>query len=108
MRSMSEGKSSVTTFTLMPSFPRSSCTMTAMRSLGLLPALVTMENSTALPPLSNNAPFCRRSEEHTSELQSQFHLVCRLLLEKKKYTQRPRESSPSFPHATQQCLRRFH
>src|SRR5689334_24376175 len=28
----------------------------------------------------------RRSEEHTSELQSQFHLVCRLLLEKKKIT----------------------
>src|SRR5438309_8460320 len=26
-----------------------------------------------------------RSEEHTSELQSQFHLVCRLLLEKKNY-----------------------
>src|SRR3989338_9875326 len=25
-----------------------------------------------------------RSEEHTSELQSQFHLVCRLLLEKKQ------------------------
>src|SRR5712692_10793437 len=29
-------------------------------------------------------PSPRRSEEHTSELQSQFHLVCRLLLEKKK------------------------
>src|SRR5689334_23544568 len=29
-----------------------------------------------------------RSEEHTSELQSQFHLVCRLLLEKKKTTRR--------------------
>src|SRR5689334_24575749 len=28
--------------------------------------------------------FPYRSEEHTSELQSQFHLVCRLLLEKKK------------------------
>src|SRR5438309_9169564 len=28
--------------------------------------------------------FWFRSEEHTSELQSQFHLVCRLLLEKKK------------------------
>src|SRR5260370_23028833 len=27
---------------------------------------------------------CRRSEEHTSELQSHFNLVCRLLLEKKK------------------------
>src|SRR2546427_5340917 len=33
----------------------------------------------------------RRSEEHTSELQSQSNLVCRLLLEKKKQTvhQRP-------------------
>src|SRR2546430_8565906 len=29
----------------------------------------------------------RRSEEHTSELQSQSNLVCRLLLEKKKTTQ---------------------
>src|SRR5438309_6074575 len=28
-----------------------------------------------------------RSEEHTSELQSQFHLVCRLLLEKKNETE---------------------
>src|SRR2546422_10140433 len=28
----------------------------------------------------------RRSEEHTSELQSRLHLVCRLLLEKKKET----------------------
>src|SRR2546429_6557605 len=27
---------------------------------------------------------CKRSEEHTSELQSRLHLVCRLLLEKKK------------------------
>src|SRR2546429_4976875 len=30
--------------------------------------------------------LCRRSEEHTSELQSRLHLVCRLLLEKKKKT----------------------
>src|SRR2546422_4539785 len=29
-------------------------------------------------------PYRRRSEEHTSELQSRLHLVCRLLLEKKK------------------------
>src|SRR6266481_9148869 len=34
----------------------------------------------ATPPIW----LLRRSEEHTSELQSQFHLVCRLLLEKKK------------------------
>src|SRR5689334_24036821 len=31
----------------------------------------------------------RRSEEHTSELQSQFHLVCRLLLEKKNMPSSP-------------------
>src|SRR2546429_5481974 len=31
--------------------------------------------------------LCSRSEEHTSELQSRLHLVCRLLLEKKKPTQ---------------------
>src|SRR2546422_10661465 len=30
------------------------------------------------------APLRERSEEHTSELQSRLHLVCRLLLEKKK------------------------
>src|SRR5689334_23621742 len=35
-----------------------------------------------MPPPVWNASS--RSEEHTSELQSQFHLVCRLLLEKKK------------------------
>src|SRR2546422_4016296 len=29
-------------------------------------------------------PIAYRSEEHTSELQSRLHLVCRLLLEKKK------------------------
>src|SRR5689334_24858654 len=38
-------------------------------------------------------PFrASRSEEHTSELQSQFHLVCRLLLEKKK------QNTPSITH----------
>src|SRR3712207_7253916 len=33
----------------------------------------------------SRAWFRRRSEEHTSELQSRQYLVCRLLLEKKKY-----------------------
>src|SRR5689334_23664941 len=48
-----------------PTTPRASCCMwaRAMRSRGRKRS---------------------RSEEHTSELQSQFHLVCRLLLEKKK------------------------
>src|SRR2546422_5881097 len=34
--------------------------------------------------------FPIRSEEHTSELQSRLHLVCRLLLEKKKTGHHPR------------------
>src|SRR2546427_8802475 len=38
-------------------------------------------------PLSVGA-FVNRSEEHTSELQSQSNLVCRLLLEKKKKQKR--------------------
>src|SRR5690554_7010668 len=36
-----------------------------------------------------NIISAKRSEEHTSELQSRPHLVCRLLLEKKKQTLRP-------------------
>src|SRR5207237_10525708 len=36
-------------------------------------------------PLDHPADRARRSEEHTSELQSHLNLVCRLLLEKKKY-----------------------
>src|SRR2546429_3852715 len=35
-------------------------------------------------PLSARPLSATRSEEHTSELQSRLHLVCRLLLEKKK------------------------
>src|SRR5436853_5689763 len=38
----------------------------------------------ALAASANSAETVRRSEEHTSELQSLRHLVCRLLLEKKK------------------------
>src|SRR5256885_7942421 len=34
--------------------------------------------------LCGDHEICRRSEEHTSELQSPCNLVCRLLLEKKK------------------------
>src|SRR5689334_24859400 len=41
-----------------------------------------------------------RSEEHTSELQSQFHLVCRLLLEKKKKKSTTRHSKTPYLHTT--------
>src|ERR1039458_6333195 len=40
------------------------------------------------------ASAAARSEEHTSELQSLRHLVCRLLLEKKTQSQRLRSRSP--------------
>src|SRR5205809_5221009 len=36
---------------------------------------------------SEDLEIVPRSEEHTSELQSRLHLVCRLLLEKKKYNE---------------------
>src|SRR2546422_7865052 len=47
-----------------------SCAMTALPSGSV----------SSLEPVSKSS----RSEEHTSELQSRLHLVCRLLLEKKK------------------------
>src|SRR5689334_24445735 len=41
-----------------------------------------------------------RSEEHTSELQSQFHLVCRLLLEKKKKNNKIKPATYKDQHRT--------
>src|SRR6266487_5875459 len=69
----------------------------------LFPYTTLFRSRCARPPMSLSAcersrcrqgPGCRsaRSEEHTSELQSPVHLVCRLLLEKKKkpkYTHPP-------------------
>src|SRR2546422_4217704 len=54
-----------------------------------LPILIRSASPGA-PPTCDSAPGGfpigpnKRSEEHTSELQSRLHLVCRLLLEKKK------------------------
>src|SRR2546422_4969318 len=45
-----------------------------------------------------------RSEEHTSELQSRLHLVCRLLLEKKKQTTTYARAGPRSPRASR-CRR---
>src|SRR6267143_7299784 len=60
---------------------------TEIYTLSLHDALPISPTSSTAPlagPRSTTPPGSARSEEHTSELQSQFHLVCRLLLEKKK------------------------
>src|SRR2546429_3807549 len=49
----------------------------------------TPANSSRTPCAIPTARAEHRSEEHTSELQSRLHLVCRLLLEKKKNTAIP-------------------
>src|SRR2546422_3184709 len=58
-------------------------------TLALAAALVTVGLAAAYRPSRAEPPATvaalgLRSEEHTSELQSRLHLVCRLLLEKKK------------------------
>src|SRR2546422_4854106 len=45
--------------------------------------LCLLEKGDQLPEILFRLPREPRSEEHTSELQSRLHLVCRLLLEKK-------------------------
>src|SRR2546428_6640260 len=62
---------------------------TEIYTLSLHDALPISAVARSFLPLSGGSPpsvpaFPRRSEEHTSELQSRSDLVCRLLLEKKK------------------------
>src|SRR5690554_5633479 len=57
-------------------------TMQYEKGLNKIPAAaLSTKDATALEELMH---VTKRSEEHTSELQSRPHLVCRLLLEKKK------------------------
>src|SRR5437899_11088383 len=60
----------------------------AMGVLGGMPPAIRA----ASRPVAHEWPGAR-SEEHTSELQSLRHLVCRLLLEKKKTAHQPTETS---------------
>src|SRR3712207_7435804 len=60
------------------------------RSLVAVPGaqVRTVSHSFRSASIGDRATRYDRSEEHTSELQSRQYLVCRLLLEKKKYTLR--------------------
>src|SRR5205809_1375123 len=79
--------------------PHESYTLSLHDALPILAALealacgtpVVVNAASALPEVIGDAgvavpgsPDALRSEEHTSELQSRLHLVCRLLLEKKQ------------------------
>src|SRR5438093_9704243 len=59
------------------------------------PAPVRTSTHAVLPPKRTvrGPGVGRRSEEHTSELQSLTNLVCRLLLEKKKNTEKHKEQT---------------
>src|SRR2546429_3377987 len=63
---------------------------------------ISSTNATKTPSAASERrfSFCKsetRSEEHTSELQSRLHLVCRLLLEKKKKTTYREQSLYLYP-----------
>src|SRR5688572_32062761 len=58
---------------------------------GRTESLLSTKTGRPLEPWTANS--IDRSEEHTSELQSQSNLVCRLLLEKKKQCRHPHSSA---------------
>src|SRR5437762_11492444 len=66
------------------------CSNSRVRKMKL-PGVISLRNDLPIWPMPNGgflrelvSTLRKRSEEHTSELQSPMYLVCRLLLEKKK------------------------
>src|SRR5258705_9029011 len=93
-------RSTLFPYTTLFRSPKPACTIRYSRVLSVL------------EPVTVAAVRAIRSEEHTSELQSLRHLVCRLLLEKKKTTSwsRGTQNSPNAPYSRQprprQCSHR--
>src|SRR5258708_16267593 len=78
---------------------------TLFRSTGAAEIVVTDTSPAYLQRLSDRLAgsgkaVAQRSEEHTSELQSPDHLVCRLLLEKKNTTASKMAASPNMHQRT--------
>src|SRR2546429_7360406 len=63
-------------------FPYTTLFRSGSLLMSMTSAVASLRSISLMRPSMN--PCCSRSEEHTSELQSRLHLVCRLLLEKKK------------------------
>src|SRR5690348_17880902 len=75
-----------------------------MSDFCLKPSSFSSAISTGRPCVSQPALRCR-SEEHTSELQSPVHLVCRLLLEKKKKKKNKKNINKQDKDVSRQVLR---
>src|SRR3989449_11313608 len=73
------------TFDAATGMPFAVAPMPGAPALATSSATCTPTRSPSPPTNSDGDPVPDRSEEHTSELQSRLHLVCRLLLEKKKF-----------------------
>src|SRR5687768_17833343 len=69
-----------------------------VRSTPVPAVLAPIEVTAPSTPVAVASLAKQRSEEHTSELQSRLHLVCRLLLEKKK--KKIHNTSPKKPKVT--------
>src|SRR2546429_5026078 len=79
-------------------------TLSLHDALPILPRSVpTWRSSARSWTTRRSRPSPRRSEEHTSELQSRLHLVCRLLLEKKK-TKETNDFRSPMPRALARAL----
>src|SRR4051794_41337744 len=75
---------------------------TLFRSQSSTASLIIASASSGVLPWLTIPSSGQRSEEHTSELQSPVHLVCRLLLEKKKKAlRRTRNPNTKSAHAHQ-------
>src|SRR2546427_5957958 len=72
--------------TALPILNAASLDTTGRQVITITEALKRMRAEVERGELAYSAAPMERSEEHTSELQSQSNLVCRLLLEKKKIT----------------------
>src|SRR3989449_8234502 len=78
--------------------PRSTSMTCSARSLGSASSVSAIVWSWDSVTPRGLVPAIGRSEEHTSELQSRLHLVCRLLLEKKKKSNQPYQELATLLH----------
>src|SRR3989442_10023935 len=87
-------------------FPYTTLFRSPQRRHGKFVAFLHHERVAGKPAVKPTPRAHARSEEHTSELQSRPHLVCRLLLEKKKPKTHPRSSRRSWEERRPLCRRR--